>query len=99
MRATPIEIGKPSSVSHAAADRASNFGWRTEQMGAPCHVGKRLVDGDPLDEGREITQHCDGGIAQPLVFLEMAADKVSCGQSSRARRPGMPLRTPKALAS
>jgi hypothetical protein len=44
-------------------------------MDGAREVGKGLVDGDPLDEGREITQHLDGGIAQPLVVLEMAVDK------------------------
>ena len=44
-------------------------------MGAARHVGKRLIDGNPLDEGREIAEHLDGGVAQPLVVLEMPADK------------------------
>ena len=44
-------------------------------MGAARDVGKGLVDGNPLDEGREIAEHLDGGVAQPLVVLEMAADK------------------------
>ena len=44
-------------------------------MGAARDVGKGLVDGNPLDEGREIVDHLDGGVAQPLVVLEMAADK------------------------
>src|SRR5258706_6372035 len=44
-------------------------------MGAARDVGKGLVDGNPLDEGREIADHFDGGVAQPLVFLEMPADK------------------------
>ena len=44
-------------------------------MGAARDVGKGLVDGNPLDQGREIADHFDGGVAQPLVFLEMPADK------------------------
>src|SRR6266536_3448572 len=44
-------------------------------MGAARDVGKGLVDGNPLHEGREIADHVDGGVAQPLVFLEMPADK------------------------
>jgi hypothetical protein len=44
-------------------------------MGAGRDVGKGLVDGNPLDEGREIVDHLDGSIAQPLVVLEVAADK------------------------
>ena len=50
------------------------------------HVGERLVDGDALDERREIAKHLDGGIAQPLVFLEMAADKDEL-RTKLARRP------------
>jgi len=38
-------------------------------------VGKGLVDGNPLDEGREIVDYLDDGGAKPLVVLEMAADK------------------------
>ena len=44
-------------------------------MGAARDVGKGLVDGDPLDQRREIIEHVDGSIAQPLVLLEMATDK------------------------
>ncbi len=44
-------------------------------MGATRNVGEGLVDGDSLDERREIVEHLDGGIAQPLVVREMATDK------------------------
>src|SRR5260221_2568784 len=44
-------------------------------MGAARDVGKGLVDGNPLDERREIADHIDGGVAQPLVFLEMPIDE------------------------
>jgi hypothetical protein len=44
-------------------------------MSASRDIGKGLVDGNPLDEGREIADDLDGGIAQPLVVAEMAADK------------------------
>jgi hypothetical protein len=44
-------------------------------MGTARNVGKGLIDGNPLDEGREIADHFDGGITQPLVFLEMPVDK------------------------
>jgi hypothetical protein len=44
-------------------------------MGAARDIGKRLVDRDPLDEWRVITQNLDGGVTQPLVLREMAADK------------------------
>ncbi len=32
-------------------------------MGAARDVGKGFVDRNPLDEGREIVDHLDGGIA------------------------------------
>src|SRR5687768_4598324 len=44
-------------------------------MRAPGHVGESLVDGDALDRRREIAQDSDGGVAEPLIFGEMSADK------------------------
>ena len=44
-------------------------------MRAPCNVGEGLVDGDALDGRREIAQHADGGVTEPLVFFEMSADE------------------------
>jgi hypothetical protein len=43
-----------------------------------ANAGRRRaarVAGEPGDEGREITDYLDRGIAQPLVILEVAADK------------------------
>src|ERR1043165_2945718 len=48
-------------------------------MRAPCNIGEGLVDGDPLDGRREIAQDSDRGIAEPLVFGEMPADKHEVG--------------------
>jgi hypothetical protein len=48
-------------------------------MRAPCHVGEGLVDGDALDGRREIAQDFDGGVTEPLVFVEMSADKHEVG--------------------
>jgi hypothetical protein len=44
-------------------------------MDAARHIGKSLVDRNPLDEGREITQHLHCRVVQPLVVVEMATDK------------------------
>jgi hypothetical protein len=44
-------------------------------MRAAGDVGKGLVDGNPLDQRREIVEHFHGGIAQPLIVAEMSADK------------------------
>src|SRR5580765_7849142 len=48
-------------------------------MRTPGNVGEGLVDGDALDGRREIAQDSDGGIAEPLVFVEMSADKHEVG--------------------
>src|SRR5262245_27229128 len=48
-------------------------------MCAPCNVSEGLVDGDALDGRREVAQDCDGGIAEPLAFVEMSADKNEVG--------------------
>ena len=48
-------------------------------MRTSCHVGEGLVDGDALDGRREIAQYSDGGVAEPLVFVEMSADKNEVG--------------------
>src|SRR5262245_49749652 len=55
-------------------------------MRAPCHVGECFVDGDALDRRREIAQDRDGGIAEPLVLVEMSADKNEVG-TELARAP------------
>ena len=60
---------------HAPSNRFRNFGRRAKQMDGARDVGKSFVDGNPIDERREITQHPDRGVAQPLVVLEMATDK------------------------
>jgi hypothetical protein len=44
-------------------------------MGAAREIGEGLVNGDSLDQRREIVQHIDGGIAQALIILEMTAHK------------------------
>ena len=68
-------------------------------MGAARNVGKGLIDGNPLNEGRKIINYLDGRIAQPPVFLEMAGNKNELRTELRARLPGIPPRTPQALAS
>jgi hypothetical protein len=60
---------------HTVSNRFGNFGRRTEEMGAAPNIGKGLVDGDPLDEGRKIADHLDGGVTQSMVLLVMPADK------------------------
>src|SRR4026208_1636076 len=54
----------------------------------PGNVGESLVDGDALDGRREIAQDSDGGVAEPLVFVEMSADKHEVG-TELPRAPSM----------
>ena len=71
-----------------------NLGRRTEQVCAARDIGKGLVDGDPLDQRGEIVEDVDGGVAEPLVVLEMAADENQL-RTNLARSPP----TPKTRAS
>src|SRR5262252_166954 len=66
---------KAELCAHTATDCSRDFKRRTEKVGAPRNVSKGLVDGNPFDERGEIIEHIDGSIAQPLVILEMPADK------------------------
>src|SRR4051794_17825776 len=61
--------------AHTAPYRACDLSRRAEEMGAPRDVGEGFVDGNPLDQRSEIIENADGRITQPLIFLEMAADK------------------------
>ena len=60
---------------HATPNRGGDLGRRTEQMRASGDIGESLVDGDAFDQGREVAQHVDRGVAQPLVVLEVPADE------------------------
>ena len=99
MRATPIEIGSPSSSRTRAPDFSRDLLRRAEKMRAAGDVGERLVDGDALDERREVAEHRDRGIAQPLVVLEVAADEDELRAKLARLPPGIPPCTPKAFAS
>src|SRR5947208_17090952 len=57
--------------SHSMAYCRCDLSRRTEEMSAPCDISEGLIDRDSLDERREIIEHIDDGIAQPLVLLEM----------------------------
>ena len=75
VRATPTEIGRPSSSRTRAPDRSRDLRRRAEQMRAAGDVGEGLVDRDALDQRREVAEHADRGVAEPLVLLEMPADE------------------------
>ena len=44
-------------------------------MRAAGNVGKSFVDRNALDRRREIVEHVDDGVAEPLIVAKMAADK------------------------
>src|SRR5262249_38943992 len=77
---------------HATPNCCRYFGGRAKEMDGTRHIGKGLVDGNPLDERGEITQHLHGAGAQPLVVLEMPADK----SELRAKLARVPSRHPAA---
>jgi hypothetical protein len=61
--------------AHTAPHRFRDFRRRAEQARGAGDIGEGFVDGDALDGRREIAQHVDGGVAEPLIVLEMAADE------------------------
>jgi hypothetical protein len=65
--------------AHAGPNRLRNRRRRTEKMRASCDVGEGLIDRDALYGRREITQHSDGRVAQPLVFVEVSGDENEVG--------------------
>src|SRR5262245_14630213 len=66
---------KANLCAHTTTYCSRNLIRRTEKVDAPRNVSKGLVDGNPRDERSEIIEHIDGSIAQPLIILEMPADK------------------------
>src|SRR6516165_3815999 len=66
---------KAKLCAHATTYCSRDLRRRTEKVGAPRNVSKSFVDGNPFDERSEIIEHIDGSIAQPLVILEMPANK------------------------
>jgi len=66
---------KAELCAHTTTYCSRDLKRRTEKVGAPRDVSKGLIDGNPFDERSEIIEHIDGSIAQPLVILEMPADK------------------------
>src|SRR5574338_719906 len=59
-------------------------------MRAPRDVGEGFVDRDALDRRREIAEDRDGGVAEPLVFVEMSADKNQVGTELPRASSGHP---------
>lgn len=62
-------------TAHPPADLDCYVLGGTEEVGAAGDVGERLVDGYAFDQRREIVEHLDRGVAEPLVVLEVAADE------------------------
>jgi hypothetical protein len=57
-------------------------------VSAAGNIGESFVDGNPLDERREIIEHLDDGVAEPLVVAEMTADE----DQLRTKLAGPPAR-------
>ncbi len=61
--------------AYSTTYRSGDLSRRAEKVSAPCNVSKGLVDRNPLDERSKIAEHGDGSIAEPLIVVEMSADK------------------------
>jgi len=49
--------------------------WWTKETLTPSDIGEGLIDRKSFDEGSVIAHHIDGGVTQPFVLLEVAADE------------------------
>ena len=78
--------GEAELVADAPADLGRDDGGRAEQVHGARDVEERLVDRDALDPRREVAQHVDDLVAEPLVLAEVAADEPELG----AQPPGAP---------
>src|SRR5262245_59633616 len=66
---------KAELCAHTTTYCSGDLRRRAEKVGAPRNVSKSFVDGNPFDERGKIIEHINGSVAQPLVILEMPADK------------------------
>ena len=97
VRATPTEIGSPSSVADPPADRGGDLGRRAEEMRAAGDVGEGLVDRDALDQRGEVAEDGDRGVAEPLVVAEVPADEDEVGTELPRRASGHAAADPEGL--
>jgi hypothetical protein len=81
---------KPDLVAHAAADLGRDLGGSAEEVHRPGDVEECFVDRDALDERREVPQHVDRGVAEPLVLAEVTADELQVGTEAACLPAGHP---------
>ena len=67
--------GQADLVLHPTANGRGDADRRAEQRDRTGDVEERLVNGDALDEWREVAEHRHDLIAQALVLAEVAADE------------------------
>src|SRR5215471_7994928 len=84
---------------HAASNRFSNFSRRPKRWMQPATSAK--ASSMEIRSTRGVKSPNTAMAASPSRWysLKWPLTKVRCGQSSRARRPDIPLQTPKDLAS
>ncbi len=75
VRATPTEMGRPSSSRTRRRIVARDRLGRAEQVRAAGDVGEGLVDRDALDQRGEVAEHVNRRVAEALVLLEVTADE------------------------
>ena len=73
VRATPTEIGRPTSSRTRRRTICGDRLGRAEEMLGAGDVGKGLVDRDAFDQRGVVVEDLDRGVAEPLVLGEVAA--------------------------
>jgi hypothetical protein len=87
VRATPTENRKPDLCAHATSNGLRKLDRRAKEAVRARHIGEGFINRAALNEGREITQNVDGGIAQSLVLIEMPTN---CRCRHSVRGPNIP---------
>ena len=96
----PTVIGRPTFSSTDARSRRAIVHRRAADLVQPADVEERLVDRDALDE----REWCPGTPRRPPCWppsrpTSAATTTIASGHSSRAIRPPIAVRTPRAFAS
>ena len=68
------------------ANGGGDLGGRAEQMRAAGDVRKGLINGDAFDQRREIIEHGDRRVSEPLVITKVSVDEDQVG-TELARPP------------
>lgn len=90
---------QPRLGAHPFAQARRDLGGRAGQAAQPAHLEEGLIDRQPFDE-RVVSRNIAKTARLAAVYASMRGGKITAsGHSSRACRPPIAMRTPRAFAS